>query len=196
MGTPAQSGHLESLDGIDWEDVGIRLTAYSTWKAANLRWRTGRAGDLAAGKTPEDVAEDAIWKVFEGRRRWDPQRGPLLPYLRRVVDSLMNELAESADNRRQQRLDEDGLPHRAAADGDPGAAERVERLRAVLAREDKPDLLAIVDAVVQSCEPTPQAIAGQLGTTVLDVNNRLKRLRRFAHKLMGPTRQPRGAARQ
>jgi hypothetical protein len=44
-----------ALQQVDWADVGIRLTAYATWKARNLRWRSGRPDLLARGKTPEDV---------------------------------------------------------------------------------------------------------------------------------------------
>src|SRR3954465_10070116 len=87
------------FDRVDWADIGVRLTAYATWKARNLRWRTGRPDALAGGKTPEDLAADAILKVLGGERAWDPGRGPLLRYLEGVVDSLLSHLAASADNR-------------------------------------------------------------------------------------------------
>ena len=205
----------------DWEDIGIRLAAYATWKAGNLRWRTGQTNVLAAGKTPEDVAADAILKVLEHKRVWDPQRGPLLPYLRRVVDSLMNQLADGADNRTQQRLpDVEGEPALRSFDetiaapsgrtplssvasagstaklGEADPEERIDRLRAALAREHKEDLIAVLDAVSLDCEPRPQAIASYLGTTVADINNRLKRLRRFAQKLAKPIAARAGVARQ
>src|SRR5438067_992758 len=88
----------EHLEQIDWADIGIRLTAYAIWKARNFRWRTGRDWALAAGKTPEDIAREAILKVLDGTRAWDPQRGGLLRYLEGVVDSLMGHLAVSQDN--------------------------------------------------------------------------------------------------
>jgi hypothetical protein len=167
------------LRRIDWADVGIRLTAYATWKARNLHWRTGRADALAGGKTPEDIAAEAILKVLGGERAWDPTRGPLLAYLEGVVDSLMSHLAASLDNRIQETWSDRLEP---AADGpradDP--AERIDRLRAALLREQQHTLLAVVDAIAAQCEPKPQALAQQLGTTVADINNRLKRLRRFA----------------
>src|SRR5262245_56988642 len=98
IGTRAQ------LLEVDWEDLGIRLTAYAVWKGRNLRWRTGQPDLLPAGKTPQDIAAEAVLKVVEGSRTWDSRRGPLLPFLRRVVDSLLNQLAEGADNRLQRRL--------------------------------------------------------------------------------------------
>jgi hypothetical protein len=167
------------LQRVDWADIGVRLTAYATWKARNLRWRTGRTDLLAGGKTPEDIAADAILKVLGGDRVWDPDHGPLLPYLEGVVDSLISHLAESADNRIQERWSE----AHDAADDEPAAVDpeqRIDRLRAALIDDRQQALLAIVDAIASHCDPTPQALAQRLGTTVADINNRLKRLRRFA----------------
>lgn len=173
---------LRELEQVDWSDVGIRLAAYATWKARNLRWRTGRSDILAGGKTPEDLAADAILKVLEGERAWDPERGPLLAYLQGVVDSLLSHLAGSADNRIQEALAEE---HDRPADipqaSDP--EERIARLRALLRAEHQYPLLAIVDAVTAHCEPKPQSLAQQLNTTVVDINNRLKRLRRYAQRI-------------
>lgn len=171
------------LGQVDWADVGIRLTAYATWKARNLRWRTGLSDALAGGRTPEDLAAEAILKVLTGERGWDPQRGALLPYLEGVVDSLVSHLADSADNRIQERWSDD---YDRAAEGAPASdpAERIERLRATLQREQQSGLLALVDAVDGGCEATPQALAHRLGLSVADVNNRLKRLRRIAQRVV------------
>ena len=183
------------LQRVDWADVGIRLTAYATWKARNLHWRTGRTDVLAGGKTPEDLAADAILKVLEGERAWDPARGALLPYLEGVVDSLMSHLAASFDNRSQERW---SASHDVAADGPPAgdAEDRVARLRAALQRDQQHTLLAVVDAIAARVEAKPQAIAQHLGTTVADINNRLKRLRRYAQRMgQEPHARSGGAAR-
>lgn len=171
------------LRRVDWADVGIRLAAYATWKARNLQWRTGRTDALASGKTPEDLAAEAILKVLEGERAWEPSRGALLPYLEGVVDSLMSHLATSADN----RIQESWSDSQHDAGDDPIATDpydRIERLRAALRRDQQHALLAVVDAVAAHCDAKPQAIAQQLGTTVTDINNRLKRLRRYAQKIV------------
>lgn len=175
------------LHRVDWADVGIRLAAYATWKARNLHWRTGRSDLLAGGKTPEDLAAEAILKVLEGERAWDPNRGPLLPYLEGVVDSLVSHLATSPDNRIQESWSD---AHDGPGDT-PGAAdpeERIDRLRLALLREQQHSLLAVIDAIAAHCDPKPQAIAHHLRTTVADINNRLKRLRRFALRIMQDTR--------
>jgi DNA-directed RNA polymerase specialized sigma24 family protein len=181
------------LQRADWADLGIRLAAYATWKARNLRWRTGRSDALAAGKTPEDLASEAILKVLSGERIWEPSRGALLPYLEGVVDSLMSHLAASTDNRLQERWSaETHEGGEAPPAGDP--AERVDLLQSMLRRDQQHALLAVIDAVASHCEPKPQAIAAYLGTTVADVNNRLKRLRRYAQRIVQDSRARSGAA--
>jgi DNA-directed RNA polymerase specialized sigma24 family protein len=174
-----------ALREADWEDLGIRLVAYATWKAGNLRWRTGHSWELAGGRTPEDIVSDAIVKVVEGTRRWDPERGPLLAFLQGVVDSLMSHLVESADNRMQQRWADGGADAAAAHAArwevqDPDAERHIHELRRRLVEAGDRSLLEVVDAIVAGCEPTPRAMAGRLGTSVVDLNNRLKRLRRLA----------------
>lgn len=172
------------LQEADWADIGIRLTAYATWKARNYQWRTREADALAGGQTPEDVARDAIVKVLDGTRAWDPQRGPLLPFLQGVVDSLMSHLAASVDNARAEHW-HDALPERVAtAQRDYAeSSDLIDRLRRTLEREHAADLLALLGAV-QEHGPKPTAIAIKLETSVRDINNRLKRLRRTALKVL------------
>jgi len=170
------------LADADWADIGIRLTAYASWKARTLRWRLGRE-PLPPGRTAEDVAADAIVKVLSGERAWEPQRGPLLAYLRGVVDSLISHAVETAAVARRATRE---LAREAAAPASDEChgARRIERLRRALAGDRQHALLAVLDAVAAHCEPRPQALATHLATTVADVNNRLKRLRRAALRLM------------
>jgi DNA-directed RNA polymerase specialized sigma24 family protein len=167
------------LRDADWEDIGIRLTAYATWKARNYRWRTGQSWALAAGKTPEDLAREAIVKALDGTRAWDPARGALLPFLQGVVDSLMSHLAASGDNVLLGPW-QASLSNSAVQEDD--SADLVGHLRQALAERGDIDLLAVLDAV-QAHGPKPHAIAAGLGTTVADINNRLKRIRRAALKI-------------
>jgi DNA-directed RNA polymerase specialized sigma24 family protein len=178
-----QPATRKQLREADWEDIGVRLTAYAMWKARNYRWRTGQVWALAAGNTPEDVAREAIMKVLDGSRAWEPARGPLLPYLEGVVDSLMSHLAGSTDNVVLKRW-HDRAPEPAARDAGDGAdVDIIERLRTTLHAQQANDLLAILD-VVQVSGATPRAIALALRTSVKDVNNRLKRLRRAALRVL------------
>lgn len=170
------------LQDADWADIGIRLTAYAMWKARNYRWRTGQVWALAAGKTPEDVARDAIVKVLDGSRAWSPERGALFPYLQGVVDSLMSHLAESADNN-VLRPWGDNVTAAAPAHEPTQGSDLIDRLRLTLRQQGASDLLAILD-VVQQCGAKPRAIAAALQTNVPDINNRLKRLRRAALRVL------------
>lgn len=163
-----------ALRDVDWADLGVRLTAYAVWRARNLAWRHGRSELALGARAPEDLAAEAILKVLSGERAWDPGRGALLPYLQGVVDSLLNHAAAAADVSRTDRVTVELAPE----SPDEAASDRVERLRAHLRLY--PALLAVVDAIAAHCDPRPQALAAHLGTTVADINNRLKRLRRIA----------------
>ena len=182
------------LLAVTWAEVGVRLVAYATWKARNLHWRTGHSWELAAGKTPEDVAADAITKVLDGTRAWDPERMALLPFMQAVVDSLMSHLAESLDNRIQQRWETaPAIASAAAAEEGDDAEERIERLRNALMTSGGRDLLDVVDAITRGCAPKPQALAVWRRVNVADVTNRIKRLRRLAFKIdRGETRRMTG----
>ena len=170
----------EALRGVDWADVGVRLTGYAVWKARNLAWRRGRHTLALGARTPDDLVAEAILKVLSGERGWDPRRGALLPYLQGVVDSLLSHAAAAPDVSRTDRVEPPPASDTAA---DDPAGERIAHLRAALQRERQTALLAVLDAIAAGCEPRPQALATQLGTSVADVNNRLKRLRRLALRL-------------
>jgi DNA-directed RNA polymerase specialized sigma24 family protein len=211
------------LQQADWEAISIELAGYAVFRARNLGWRTGervgpetraKAGDLARdmdlamGLNPIDVAQQAIKKVLDGSRIWDPNRGPLLPYLRGVVDSLISHLAESPDNQLQRRVPEgeeddelwDRSEFRAPLNdshdlGDLMGARPSNPEQSLLDREaddsrvsnmfetvkGNPKLEETMSAIMQ-VGPKPMDIAEHLGVAVSEVNNRLKRLRRLVLK--------------
>lgn len=177
---PKDPAVARALRDVDWADLGVRLTGYAVWKARNLAWRRGRNELELGARSPEDLAAEAILKVLSGERAWDPRRGPLLPYLHGVVDSLLSHAAAVADVTRTER---GAAADPASESPDEAASDRVERLREQLRRGPYPALLAVVDAIEAHCDPRPQALAAHLGTTVADINNRLKRLRRLALRL-------------
>jgi DNA-directed RNA polymerase specialized sigma24 family protein len=211
------------LQQADWEAISKELAAHATFRARNLGWRTGqrvdretkaKAGDLgggldlAMGLNPVDVAQQAIKRVLDGSRRWDPSRGPLLPYLKGVVDSLISHLAESPDNQLQRRVPEgeqdDELwdrsefraplndrhdlgdligalppnPEQALLDKEADDI-RVSRLFEAIA--GKSEFEETISAIMQ-VGPKPADIAEHLSLPVSEINNRLKRLRHLALK--------------
>ena len=184
------------------------LAAHALWKARNLRWRTGQTDELAKGKTPEDIAAEAIEKVLKGTRVWDPQAKPdLLGYLKEVVDSDMSHLANSADNARQRRFWENeegeelqdkaefealrhdfgGVVTQQPADpedtvdrSDEDTEEkRIDQLFDSVSGDK--ELTEVLEVMLEG-ETKPQDIAERLKTSVTSIYNHLKRIRRRALK--------------
>ena len=95
---------FEHLQKADWGDIGVRLTDYAVKKARRYRWRTETA---IGGESAEDLAFEAIEKVLDGDRKWDPQETPdLFHYLTGVVDSLLSHLFKSPARMRVQSFPE------------------------------------------------------------------------------------------
>ena len=197
---------VKQLLRVDWGETGMKLAAYAAFRSRNLSWRTGSDVALAKGLMPDDIAAQAIVSVIGGERKWEPERGPLLPFLKRVIDSLLNHLALAADNRRIERLSQNDRspygPERIAfRDDDEGpwtqrpaefnvsdlsesesdADERIERL--VEAAKGTPELAEVLNAILDFDEARPRLIALRIGKPVNHVNNCLKRLRRLALKI-------------
>jgi hypothetical protein len=137
----------------------------------------------------------------------------LLPFLKRVVDSLLNHLALSSDNRRIERLAQHdtssyGGERIAFQDGAEGpwpprptdfdaagpsesecdADERIDRLAE--AAKGAPELAEVLNAILEFNEARPRLIALRVGKPVNHVNNCLKRLRRMALKISTDTEEP------
>jgi DNA-directed RNA polymerase specialized sigma24 family protein len=196
------------LHQVDWNTIGIQLAGYARWKARRLRWRSGRAEDLAKGKTPEDVAAEAIEKALNGTRALNLETNEdLLNCLKSIVDSDINHLVQSADNLRQRPVSEnqdgeelrDKMEFAAAHDNynelisqqpsspedhlvhidEQEAERRIDSLLKSLAGEK--DLMEVLEAMLEG-EAKPKDIADRLKTSVFDINNRLKRIRRHARK--------------
>jgi hypothetical protein len=197
---------VEELLRVDWAETGMKLAAYAAFRSRNLSWRTGSYVALAKGLMPDDIAAQAIVSVIGGERKWEPERGPLLPFLKRVVDSLLNHLALSSDNRRIERLshndclsygdertalqdgDKDPWPPRSAdfdasgvCESEFDADDRIDRLAE--AAKGTLELAEVLNAILEFNEARPRLIALRIGKSVNHVNNCLKRLRRLALKI-------------
>ena len=98
--------------------------------------------DLAKGMNPRDIAQEAILKVYEGQRAWNPSKHPdLRKFLKNsVIDSMFNELAESADNttveRFPEKLGEGGVSQEPAKPAKPDAKHACELVRTTLNPEE------------------------------------------------------------
>lgn len=91
---------LELLTAFPWEEKIPRLLYYASHKAKKKRWRSVFDGYLPEGKEIQDVVSHAIEKVFSGERKWNPDEQPdLFHYLKSIIDSDLNHLADSFENR-------------------------------------------------------------------------------------------------
>lgn len=98
---------LKHLEAADWNDISIKLTHYARWRAWRYRWRVGNPDQLPAGKTPRDIALNAISKVWIGKRAWNPEKYPdLLAHLKWIVKSDMNHLFTSMGHMTSGRINE------------------------------------------------------------------------------------------
>jgi hypothetical protein len=76
---------VQLLDKHDWPKFILALTAFTI---SVCRWKHYR---LPPGVEAEDIVMQAVEKVYEGKRNWDPENDPdLLKYLKSVVRSLIN----------------------------------------------------------------------------------------------------------
>lgn len=188
----------------DWVAIYQQLTAFAVSRARNCRWRRGRAGDLAAGKTAADVVQDVILDTIADKRKWDPQKGALLPWLFDQVRSEISHLLYSAAHKHEVPLagtESDGslatsheLYARQGALGITATEDPEETLltkEEIQQREDAlfraadgdPELEALL-AAVANCEFKPRYLAAELGIPVKDVYNQVKRLRQRALRLL------------
>ncbi len=84
---------------FDWEDIGLKLAAYSHKKARRFNRMRGGSKDLPGGKSPKDLAYEAIKLVWGYERKWNRKRYPNIQhFLESVVDCLYSHLGERAEN--------------------------------------------------------------------------------------------------
>jgi RNA polymerase sigma factor (sigma-70 family) len=182
---------LALLGEADWGMLHRELLTYATWRAKNYRWRRGEGLELAAGMTVEDVVQEVVVKALSGIRKWDPARGQLLPWLQAQSRSIIDALARSAPHRREvNTLEVENFavvqsPSSLAIVLEKEAQAQMEQKvnALLLAADGEPELREVLRVIMGGCEPRPRHIAAELGVSVKDINNRLKRLRRCASKL-------------
>jgi DNA-directed RNA polymerase specialized sigma24 family protein len=196
---------FRQLQSQDWGNIGKALTVFGIYWARRYSWRTGDGWDLAKGSSIEDIVQTVIGKTFDGTRHYDPNLGELLPWLKDQVKSEIDALFNSASHRNDQPVlvgqaetdspnESPDMPARAASAvsilfrlspeeltlRDEAIRARVDAIFAVA--DNDPDLVAIVEAIMDGCSPKSQALADRLGLEVKEVYVRTRRLRRRATK--------------
>lgn len=187
-----------------WAEYHKRLTLHAGGLFIAYGWRVNRNWAGPGGVTPGDIAANAILKVLDGTRRYDPSTGlKLMTFLRNVVRSLVNHLAEAADTQHrrpmpQVRLNDAEDPADIEPEGDePEPLENcikneiLDKLKAVAA-EDGDSLVAKILECLDADITKPAEIAEYLNVDVKTINNAQKRLWRKTEKMLGrPKREGR-----
>jgi hypothetical protein len=185
-----------------WKELHERLTLYAACKLVRRSWYgfrvTKKQGVTAVkGKGPEDIASDVIVAVLEGKRNWNEERYPdFLDFLTSVVDSMINALVRSKENRKTQRVepvdDEDTeAEERAFVSREPSPDELVQdaewqaKFREALVKELEDDSISLgLFDCLHSGFSDRSEIAELLGIGVNDVYNAQKRLERRIEAVM------------
>ena len=191
---------IPDLSSDEWSELAERLSLYATRKMSKLFWRgvpAWRGGHAPGGIEPQDLAAEAIVSVIDGSRKWDPAAHPdFRRFLEGVIDSKVNHLAESADNRmtRREPVTTNGQikelkTTRRNCEFDPAdvCCERdaADSFRRLVEKEiDGDDQLEQVFECLAADVTRPQEIAELLDCEVAVINNIQKRLRRRVDKAM------------
>lgn len=82
---------VEALGTTELQELILRLTHYAQARVRYVtRWLPAQR--LAGGVEGKDLAMEAITRVLQGTRRWDPDAEPdLLAYLKSVVKSILHD---------------------------------------------------------------------------------------------------------
>lgn len=203
---------LKELREADWPSIQRKLLSFTLGITKTLRWRGVRGvsdteGELIAGVSCKDLVQDLIRKTLSRDRKWDPDRGPLMPWLKQNMRSEIDALVKSAANRHEQDdADEEGNELTDTTSPTTFTAAAVSSATIDLAQDpadvilhqaeheeikkkldpfyeaaaEFPELAEIVEAIMNGCEPKPRFLAEELGVPISEMYNRLKRLRRLA----------------
>jgi hypothetical protein len=193
------------LQETNWSEVGKELLGFAIWWKQRTEGYRGREIILSEGRNLEDVVQHVIEKTFQGDRKWDPEKGELIPWLKDQVKSVISAWSNSASVRHEISLPEDEPIENQGSTNQKylqdyedslypnpevlilekeeveSIKSRVDALFYVVS--DDPLLEEILEAIIQGCEPKPRLLAETLKCDIQDINNRIKRLRRLARRL-------------
>lgn len=191
---------LLALSDDEQRSLLANLIEHARCKMKRLTWRgayLSKGGAVPAAREPEDFALEAIRKLLDGTRPWKRDKYDTLEKcLRASIDSSINHVAESVDNRIGRRMATQTAPGEAAvnassivsAEGDPLTVVIDEEWRDRFQRsafkelEGEPLLLKLLECLEAGYTKRSE-LAVLMEVTVTDVTNLIKRLRRKLEKL-------------
>lgn len=203
---------FKQLQQVDWDSIFKPLYTFTLYWLRRCGWNSGPTCVIAKGMTVDDIVYSVVGKTINGTRKWEPEKGDLLPWLKDQVKSEVDALLKSSARRFEvgvldenqgdadyflsSRMVDDDVLHNKHPETPEEILIRREDEKAnanslfQMAAED-PELGAIVESVMDGCEPEPRYLAEYLNISVDDVYNRMKRFRRRIRPLRRvPHEQP------
>lgn len=170
------------LENQPWKIIYPQLLNFAIWQARI------RGMDKHKGK---DFAQSAIKRVFDGTRKWDPQRGDLLPYLKDTVKSIASKHLQLAYHKNRKEHEQNGTNILdTVVDSNPSADDmlEMETLQADLLSlcENEEEELVMLDLFQ---EMKRNEIIEDLNLDARDYDNIVRRIRRRV-RLYLKARQP------
>lgn len=199
MSTSKAHEVLSNLTNEEWEKIIYKLTLHTCW-LMKVAVKNKASDILSGGIQVKDIVQDAVTKVLTGERDWDTEVHPdLLKFLKNsVVRSLVSNYFVSPKTKNETTagtLDPDPSDdgeadpfwetvkgNSTAADEELFAKEILLKLRDNLNDDDEAAI--VFEEVIKGNKP--KEIAKDLGISVENVNNALKRIRNTKAKQFKP----------
>jgi hypothetical protein len=167
----------DKLDSHDWEDSLLRLTAYVIMLCRFRKWK------LPDSTEPEDIVIEAITRVYEGQRVWNPEQDPgLEDYMKSVLKSMVSNLMTLSG----KKVALDKFP---SLRSDGGTDEEAtfnsldENIRRFVSTDA--ELALVYKAIKDGFKP--REIAKDYAIPIQDVRNAQKKLRRSVIEIIEKT---------
>jgi DNA-directed RNA polymerase specialized sigma24 family protein len=167
----------EALRAVDLGNMVSRLMAHGL-DIARAR------GNRLSKQDVEDAVGLVLEAIWQGKVKWDPDRGPLHPLAKCVLERRLVDMT-----RKKTRSSHDALDALLAGDANPEEVYlEVERGLEISARigelfaccDSDPEAMEVLQCVLDGVEPRPRFIADAVGKSVAEVNTTLRRMRRRA----------------
>jgi len=190
---PETLARLNQLSDNQWAILLKQLTLYAEFKLDNIGFHPRSELEVLNG---EDFAQEAIKRLIEGKRKWDPQKHPdLLIFLKLVIKSLIsNHVKASLTSPVQSRDLLSDIVIEDDAEGGTAFVDYSNQEEIIISTErwkeierdfgdDQDGFLFFTEWVD---EVAPREIAASYGIDVGIVNNKIRKGKRIITKLFAP----------
>jgi hypothetical protein len=99
---------LRGYSEEEWLTYYNALVVIAKRECKSRYWKTGNAGHLPEGYSPETVVQEAVARLFDGRRTWNQEEYPgpsPMKILRATVQSIVGDLVRSEEHKHYAYLE-------------------------------------------------------------------------------------------